>query len=77
VHIAFCYELAGSEEKPMDKMQIGNNFFIPMPVVLVGTQVSGKANFLTMPDNRYWALGKNVGDAWNAGKNLIQSQGGI
>jgi len=29
--------------------------------------------FLTMPDNRYWTLGKYAGDAWSAGKNLIQS----
>jgi flavin reductase (DIM6/NTAB) family NADH-FMN oxidoreductase RutF len=28
--------------------------------------------FLTMPDNRYWTLGKHVGDAWSAGKNLKQ-----
>jgi flavin reductase (DIM6/NTAB) family NADH-FMN oxidoreductase RutF len=26
--------------------------------------------FLTMPDNRYWTLGKHAGDAWSAGKNL-------
>jgi flavin reductase (DIM6/NTAB) family NADH-FMN oxidoreductase RutF len=32
----------------MEKQQIHNNFFIPMPVVLVGTQVSGKANFMTV-----------------------------
>jgi flavin reductase (DIM6/NTAB) family NADH-FMN oxidoreductase RutF len=32
----------------MEKQQIGNNFFIPMPVVLVGTQVNGKANFMTV-----------------------------
>ncbi|KAF5085470.1 flavin reductase family protein [Methanospirillum purgamenti] len=32
----------------MNKEQIGNNFFIPMPVVLVGTQVSGNANFMTV-----------------------------
>ena len=32
----------------MDKMQIGQNFFIPMPVVLVGTQVSGIANFMAV-----------------------------
>jgi flavin reductase (DIM6/NTAB) family NADH-FMN oxidoreductase RutF len=32
----------------MDKEQIGKNFFIPMPVVLVGTQVEGKANFMTV-----------------------------
>jgi flavin reductase (DIM6/NTAB) family NADH-FMN oxidoreductase RutF len=32
----------------MDKIDIGQNFFIPMPVVLVGTQVSGKANFMTV-----------------------------
>jgi hypothetical protein len=27
-----------------------------------------------MPDNRYWTLGKHAGDAWSAGKNLIQSK---
>lgn len=32
----------------MEKNQIGPNFFIPMPVVLVGTQVNGKANFMTV-----------------------------
>ena len=32
----------------MDKMQVGKNFFIPMQVVLVGTQISGKANFTTV-----------------------------
>jgi len=32
----------------MEKQQIGNNFFIPMPVVLVGTQVNGKANFMAL-----------------------------
>jgi flavin reductase (DIM6/NTAB) family NADH-FMN oxidoreductase RutF len=32
----------------MEKQQIGNNFFIPMPVVLVGTHVGGKANFMTV-----------------------------
>jgi flavin reductase (DIM6/NTAB) family NADH-FMN oxidoreductase RutF len=25
---------------------------------------------LTMPDNRYWSLGQNVGNAWKAGKNF-------
>ena len=29
----------------MEKIAIGTNFFIPMPVVLVGTQVNGKENF--------------------------------
>jgi flavin reductase (DIM6/NTAB) family NADH-FMN oxidoreductase RutF len=28
--------------------------------------------FLTMPDNRYWTLGKHAGDAWSAGKNLMK-----
>ena len=28
--------------------------------------------FLTMPDNRYWTLGKHAGDAWSAGKKLIR-----
>jgi flavin reductase (DIM6/NTAB) family NADH-FMN oxidoreductase RutF len=32
----------------MDKISIGTNFFIPMPVVLVGTQVEGKANFMAV-----------------------------
>lgn len=32
----------------MDKMKIDANFFIPMPVVLVGAQVSGKANFMAV-----------------------------
>jgi flavin reductase (DIM6/NTAB) family NADH-FMN oxidoreductase RutF len=32
----------------MEKQQIGNNFFIPMPVVLVGTQVDGKDNFMAV-----------------------------
>ncbi len=32
----------------MDKQQINNNFFIPMPVVLVGTEVEGKTNFMTV-----------------------------
>jgi flavin reductase (DIM6/NTAB) family NADH-FMN oxidoreductase RutF len=32
----------------MEKQQIGNNFFIPMPVVLVGTRVGGKDNFMTV-----------------------------
>jgi flavin reductase (DIM6/NTAB) family NADH-FMN oxidoreductase RutF len=27
--------------------------------------------FLTMPDNRYWTLGKYAGDTWGAGKKLI------
>lgn len=26
---------------------------------------------LTMPDNRYWTLGKSPGRAWNAGKALV------
>ena len=32
----------------MEKQQIGNNFFIPMPVVLVGTQVKGTENFMAV-----------------------------
>jgi flavin reductase (DIM6/NTAB) family NADH-FMN oxidoreductase RutF len=32
----------------MEKQQISSNFFIPMPVVLVGTVVNGKANFMTV-----------------------------
>lgn len=32
----------------MEKIAIGTNFFIPMPVVLVGTKVGGKDNFMTV-----------------------------
>jgi len=28
--------------------------------------------FLTMPDNRYWMLGRHAGDAWSAGKKLVE-----
>lgn len=28
---------------------------------------------LTMPDNRYWALGEQVGQAWSSGKELKKS----
>lgn len=31
--------------------------------------------FLTMPDNRYWTLGNHAGDAWSAGKNMVQQAG--
>ena len=30
----------------MEKQQINTNFFIPMPVVLIGTRVNGKDNFM-------------------------------
>ncbi|MEI7856435.1 MAG: hypothetical protein WCH85_02915 [Methanomicrobiales archaeon] len=30
----------------MEKIQIGLNFFIPMPVVKAGSLVKGKANFI-------------------------------
>jgi flavin reductase (DIM6/NTAB) family NADH-FMN oxidoreductase RutF len=39
---------AGDEVTIMEKQKIQNNFFIPMPVVLVGTQVNGKDNFMTV-----------------------------
>ena len=32
----------------MEKVPIGTNFFIPMPVVLVGTQADGRANFMAV-----------------------------
>jgi flavin reductase (DIM6/NTAB) family NADH-FMN oxidoreductase RutF len=32
----------------MEKTEIQKNFFIPMPVVLVGTQVNGRANFMAV-----------------------------
>lgn len=31
--------------------------------------------FLTMPDNRYWTLGNHAGDAWSAGRRMIQRAG--
>ena len=27
--------------------------------------------FLTMPDNKYWVLGDEVGDAYSVGENLM------
>lgn len=35
-------------EETMDKIKISANAFVPMPVVLVGTQISGKANFMAV-----------------------------
>ena len=32
----------------MEKIEIQKNFFIPMPVVLVGTMVNGRANFMAV-----------------------------
>jgi len=32
----------------MEKVSIGTNFFIPMPVILLGTEVNGRANFMTV-----------------------------
>jgi flavin reductase (DIM6/NTAB) family NADH-FMN oxidoreductase RutF len=32
----------------MEKVEIGTNFFIPMPVVLVGTKVNGRDNFMAV-----------------------------
>lgn len=32
----------------MEKIAIGTNFFIPMPVLLLGTGVNGKANFMAV-----------------------------
>jgi flavin reductase (DIM6/NTAB) family NADH-FMN oxidoreductase RutF len=36
------------EHHSMDKFPVSPNIFIPMPVVLVGTQVKRKANFMTV-----------------------------
>jgi flavin reductase (DIM6/NTAB) family NADH-FMN oxidoreductase RutF len=36
------------EHHSMDKITVTPNIFIPMPVVLVGTQVRGKTNFMTV-----------------------------
>lgn len=32
----------------MEKIPVGTNFFIPMPVVLLGTELNGKANFMAV-----------------------------
>jgi flavin reductase (DIM6/NTAB) family NADH-FMN oxidoreductase RutF len=37
-----------SGEETMDKINITTNTFVPMPVVLVGTQISGRANFMAV-----------------------------
>lgn len=31
---------------------------------------------LTMPDNRYWAVGEQVGDAWSIGRTFEPTSGG-
>lgn len=31
--------------------------------------------FFTMPDNRYWALGEVVADAWSIGEDLSKKSG--
>jgi flavin reductase (DIM6/NTAB) family NADH-FMN oxidoreductase RutF len=30
---------------------------------------------LTMPDNRYWAVGEHIGDAWRAGRSYSERSG--
>lgn len=47
-----------------------------------GCLTAGKPDFakvgpllLTMPDNSYWTLGKQVGKAWNDGKKLMRPAG--
>jgi len=41
--------MSNSEEDPMKKRDIGANTFVyPMPVTLLGTLVSGKANFMAL-----------------------------
>jgi flavin reductase (DIM6/NTAB) family NADH-FMN oxidoreductase RutF len=49
--MAFCPDLPevpGVRNNHMEKIQIQTNFFIPMPVVLVGTRAEGKANFMAV-----------------------------
>jgi flavin reductase (DIM6/NTAB) family NADH-FMN oxidoreductase RutF len=49
-----CYRLISPiyyrkpEHHSIDMIPVSPDFFIPMPVVLVGTQVTGKANFMTV-----------------------------
>ena len=38
----------GKEGHCREKVSISPHFFIPMPVVLIGTQVNGRANFMTV-----------------------------
>jgi flavin reductase (DIM6/NTAB) family NADH-FMN oxidoreductase RutF len=40
----------------VSKIKCGNNVYIPMPVVLVGTDIKGRANFMTVG----WASGANA-----------------
>ena len=42
----FSYRTAEKRGAAMEKEQIAANFFIPMPVVLIGTRVAGKENFM-------------------------------
>ena len=64
----------------MEKIEISKNFFIPMPVVLVGTQVDGRANFMVVPGFPVLGVGREIGEvskdeegigrAREAGKNM-------
>lgn len=68
----------------MNKVKIGNNPFVyPMPMVLVGTVVDERANFMAVgwvsrvnfnPPMIAVALGKfhytNTGKAWSIGNNF-------
>ena len=63
-----------------------NLFCLPWTQTILGTHLEGRINFmaldwvtrvnynppmlLTMPDDRFWAIGECVGKAWNAGKKF-------
>ena len=63
--------------------QIGSvNAPYPTPTTLVGANVNGKPNFITiahigiltidfdMNTKKYWALGRELGNCWSVGKQL-------
>ena len=43
-----------------------------LAVLLAAAKI--KPFVLTMPDNRYWALGECIGKAWQEGKILKQDE---
>ena len=63
------------EVPAMAKINISDNIFAFIPITtqtILGSHVQNKVKpfVLSMPDNRFWALGECVGKAWQEGKGL-------
>lgn len=71
-----CMSLAlhDAVKLPFDTLYIGevNEVFTEEKYLSNGMPDIRKINpfMLTMPDNRYWSVGENIGKAWHIGKSL-------